>query len=160
MPEGKHWRISVFGKIDTRFGPFLLSCNVRHLEVPILLDHPVNCLLLLNLKGKRQNVRGGEHLPPLRAARHTPPPLHLLHGAHGHHPGRGRLRGRLREGLHRLQRVARSRVRDRLEVRHPFSMTVVYSDSLPTLYTLRRPVMREVLSTIIWGVPPAGGPLL
>ena len=31
---------------------------------------------------------------------------------------------------------------------------------LPELYTLRRPVMREVLSTIIWGVPPAGGPLL
>ena len=27
-------------------------------------------------------------------------------------------------------------------------------------YTLRRPVMREVLSTRIWGVPPAGGPLL
>ena len=29
-----------------------------------------------------------------------------------------------------------------------------------TLYTLRRPVMREVLSTKIWGVPPAGGLLL
>ena len=28
------------------------------------------------------------------------------------------------------------------------------------LYTLRRPVMCEVLSTRIWGVPPAGGPLL
>ena len=28
------------------------------------------------------------------------------------------------------------------------------------LYTLRRPVMGEVLSTRIWGVPPAGGPLL
>ena len=28
------------------------------------------------------------------------------------------------------------------------------------MYTLRRPVMREVLSTRIWGVPPAGGPLL
>ena len=28
------------------------------------------------------------------------------------------------------------------------------------LYTLRRPIMHEVLSTIIWGVPPAGGPLL
>ena len=27
-------------------------------------------------------------------------------------------------------------------------------------YTLRRPVMGEVLSTRIWGVPPAGGPLL
>ena len=28
------------------------------------------------------------------------------------------------------------------------------------MYTLRRPVMGEVLSTRIWGVPPAGGPLL
>ena len=28
------------------------------------------------------------------------------------------------------------------------------------LYTLRRPVMGEVLSTRIWGVIPAGGPLL
>ena len=27
-------------------------------------------------------------------------------------------------------------------------------------YTLRRPVMGEVLSTRIWGVPLAGGPLL
>ena len=27
-------------------------------------------------------------------------------------------------------------------------------------YTLRRPLMGEVLSTRIWGVPPAGGPLL
>ena len=27
-------------------------------------------------------------------------------------------------------------------------------------YTLRHPVMGEVLSTRIWGVPPAGGPLL
>ena len=27
-------------------------------------------------------------------------------------------------------------------------------------YTLRRSIMREVLPTIIWGVPPAGGPLL
>ena len=27
-------------------------------------------------------------------------------------------------------------------------------------YTLRRPLMNEVLSTRIWGVPPAGGPLL
>ena len=31
--------------------------------------------------------------------------------------------------------------------------------ALPT-YTLRRPVMGEVLSTRIWGVPPSGGPLL
>ena len=29
-----------------------------------------------------------------------------------------------------------------------------------SVYTLRRPVMREVLSTLIWGAPPAGGPLL
>ena len=28
------------------------------------------------------------------------------------------------------------------------------------LYTLRRLVIRKVLSTRIWGVPPAGGPLL
>ena len=27
-------------------------------------------------------------------------------------------------------------------------------------YTLRWPLMGEVLSTRIWGVPPAGGPLL
>ena len=33
-------------------------------------------------------------------------------------------------------------------------------DSLYSIYTLRRPVMREVLSTRIWGVPPAGGLLL
>ena len=37
-----------------------------------------------------------------------------------------------------------------LPVSHPHS----------TEYTLRRPVMGEVLSTIIWGVPPAGGPRL
>ena len=30
----------------------------------------------------------------------------------------------------------------------------------PPQYTLRRPLMGEVLSTRIWGVPPAGGPLL
>ena len=30
----------------------------------------------------------------------------------------------------------------------------------PLFYTLRRPVMREVLLTRIWGVPPAGGLLL
>ena len=34
------------------------------------------------------------------------------------------------------------------------SQCVTISD---TNYTLRRPVMREVLSTRIWGVPPAGG---
>ena len=39
----------------------------------------------------------------------------------------------------------------KLKVRHCFSYLY---------YTLRPPVMGEVLSTRIWGVPPAGGPLL
>ena len=34
------------------------------------------------------------------------------------------------------------------------------SEKSMNIYNLRRPVMREVLSTRIWGVPPAGGPLL
>ena len=35
-----------------------------------------------------------------------------------------------------------------------------FGEGLMNLYTLRRPVMGEVLSTRIWGVPPAGGPPL
>ena len=34
------------------------------------------------------------------------------------------------------------------------------SSDVSVQYTLRRPVMREVLSTRIWAVPPAGVPLL
>ena len=35
-----------------------------------------------------------------------------------------------------------------------------YKGHFTTFYTLRRPVMGEVLWTRIWGAPPAGGPLL
>ena len=39
--------------------------------------------------------------------------------------------------------------------------TLGFFKPLPSsVYTLRRPVMGEVLSTRIWGVPPAGGLLL
>ena len=36
----------------------------------------------------------------------------------------------------------------------------VHVSAFARFYTLRRPVMGEVLSTRIWGAPPAGGPLL
>ena len=37
---------------------------------------------------------------------------------------------------------------------NPFTRAIQY------MYTLRRLVIRKVLSSRIWGVPPAGGPLL
>ena len=44
-------------------------------------------------------------------------------------------------------------------VRHLNRDAVVYW-KITLQYTLRRPLMDEVLSTRIWGVPPAGGLLL
>ena len=35
-----------------------------------------------------------------------------------------------------------------------------FTPEIEVFYTLRRLVIRKVLSTRIWGVPPAGGPLL